>query len=334
MIYSASLSLKLIKHIRASRSRDNGKFPFVLMLEPLFACNLQCQGCGRIKEYAGQLSETLSREQCLEAAAQAGAPIVSVTGGEPLLHPDIDGIVEGLLQQGYFVYLCSNGLLMEDFLTRMQPHPGLSLVIHIDGTKQTHNRMTGRKDAFDAAMGAIVKAKQLGYAVRTNTTVYSQSSPNEIAALFGQLKKAGTDGIMVSPAFSYGHIKDDLFLDQNHAHAVFGQIYEKMGRIRLYNTPLYWEFLCGRRDLQCIPWSTPTVNPVGWKSPCYLITDAHFDSYEALMKKTPWEKYGKGRDPRCANCMMHCGYEASSIAGKKSFADMLKLAKWNIMGRA
>ncbi len=329
MIYSAKLSTRLIKHIRAGR---NKRFPLVLMLEPLFKCNLKCKGCGRIKEYKDIISATLDREQCLDAASQANAPIVSITGGEPLLHPDIKGIVEGLLAKGYFVYLCSNGLLMEDFLDCIQPNPALSLVIHIDGMKDTHNRMAGSPDVFDAAVSAIRKAKSLGHAVRTNTTIYN-STTGDIAALFKMLEKIGSDGIMVSPAFSYGEVKQDIFLRRERANQLFSQIYGKLGKIRLYNTPLYWEFLCGRRNLSCIPWSTPTVNPKGWKSPCYLITDTHYQTYGQLMENTPWENYGWGKDVRCDNCMMHCGFEASSIAGKKSMLDLVKLAKWNLTGR-
>jgi len=333
LIYSAKLSAKLIKHIRGNLARGNKRFPLVLMLEPLFKCNLKCKGCGRIKEYGGLLTATLDKEQCLDAASQAEAPIVSVTGGEPLLHPDIKGIVEGLLGAGYFVYLCSNGLLMEDFVKDIQPHPGLSLVIHIDGMRDTHNRMAGRDDVFDTAIAAIRKAKKLGFAVRTNTTIYSGSSTDDLLALFSLLKSIGTDGIMVSPAFSYGEVKEDIFLKRNQVNRVFAKIYEGLDGIRLYNTPIYWEFLSGKRELSCIPWSTPTVNPKGWKSPCYLITDAHFKSYAELMENTSWENYGRGNDRRCDNCMMHCGYEASSIVGKKSFSDLLKLVKWNLTGR-
>ncbi|MGM0365307.1 MAG: adenosyl-hopene transferase HpnH [Actinomycetota bacterium] len=333
MIYSAKLSAKLISHIRTNRARKNSRFPFVLMLEPLFRCNLKCRGCGRIKEYGNMLQATLSREQCLDAAAQANAPIVSVTGGEPLLHPDIKGIVEGLLGKGYFVYLCSNGLLMEDFLDSIEPHPALSLVIHIDGMRETHSRMVGREDTFDAAVAAIRKAKKMGFGVRTNTTVYSGSDTDDILGLFSLLKNIGTDGIMVSPAFSYGEVKEDIFLQRRQANRIFSKIYAGLDGIRLYNTPIYWEFLCGKRDLSCVPWSTPTVNPKGWKSPCYLITDNHFNSYGKLMENTPWQKYGRGNDARCDNCMMHCGYEASSVAGKKSFSDLVKLAKWNLTGR-
>lgn len=333
MIYSARLSLRLLSHIRRNLAAGNSKFPFVLMLEPLFKCNLKCAGCGRVKEYKDIFDQTMDLEQCLDAARQAGAPIVSVTGGEPLLHPQAKQIVEGLLKEGYFVYLCSNGLLMEDFLDTIEPDAGLSLVIHLDGLKETHNKMAGNINVFDAAVSAIKKAKKLGFAVRTNTTVYNHSSPQEINSLFDLLKEIGTDGVMVSPAFSYQEVDHDLFLPREKTFKAFQEIYGNLDSVRLYNTPLYWDFLQGRRELECVPWGNPTVNPRGWKSPCYLITDSHYPSYREMIENTDWHKYGRGRDPRCENCMVHSGYEASSILGQKSFADLLKLAKWNFTGR-
>ncbi len=331
MIYSAKLSSRLIRHMRANRARE--KFPFVLMLEPLFKCNLNCRGCGKIKEYKDILDRTLSAEECLDMAKQAGAPIVSVTGGEPLLHPEIKKIVEGLLDNKYFVYLCSNGLLLEDFLDEIKPDPALSLVVHLDGMAASHNRMAAKKGVFQKAVSAIRKAKRLNYQVRTNTTIYQDTDPAEILELFRMLKSIGTDGIMVSPAFSYGEVKEEVFMERKQVNRIFSKIYSNLDGITLYNTPIYWEFLSGKRELKCTPWANPTVNPRGWKSPCYLITDAHYPTYRDFIENTEWEKYGRGKDPRCENCMVHCGYEASSVMGKKNFGDLLKLAKWNITGR-
>lgn len=317
--------------MRANRARE--KFPFVLMLEPLFKCNLNCRGCGKIKEYKDILDRTLSADECLDMAEQSGAPIVSVTGGEPLLHPEIKKIVTGLLDNKYFVYLCSNGLLLEDFLDGIKPDPALSLVVHLDGMAASHNHMAGKKGVFQKAVSAIRKAKKLNYQVRTNTTIYQDTDPGEMLELFRMLKDIGTDGIMVSPAFSYGEVKEEVFLERKQVHRIFSEIYSNLDGITLYNTPIYWEFLSGKRELECTPWANPTVNPRGWKSPCYLITDAHYPTYRDFIENTEWEKYGRGKDPRCENCMVHCGYEASSILGKKNFGDLLKLAKWNITGR-
>jgi hopanoid biosynthesis associated radical SAM protein HpnH len=334
VIYSLDLSKTLIKHIYRNNRKKNKYIPFVLMLEPLFKCNLACSGCGRIREYKDVLDRKLTREECIEAAVQAGAPIVSITGGEPLLHPEMKQIIRSLLASGYFVYLCTNGLLLEDFLDEIAPHPDLSLVIHLDGMAETHNHFAKKPDVFEKAVRAIKKAKKLGFNIRSNTTIYKDTDVEEIRQLFSLLKEIGTDGVMVSPAFSYEVLGGDDFLSRQQVFKVFTDIYNNLNGTRLYNTPVYWDFLKGQKELQCIPWSTPTYNIKGWKSPCYLLTDDHYQTYREMIDRTEWEKYGTGKDPRCSNCMAHCGYEASSIQGKKNFKDILKLAKWNMTGRS
>jgi len=333
LIYSPGLSAALIKHMYRNKRRGNKYVPFVLMLEPLFKCNLACSGCGKIREYRDMLDRMMSVEECMEAVRQAEAPIVSITGGEPLLHPQIKEITGRLIDNGYFVYLCTNGLLLEDFLDDIEPHPRLSLVIHLDGMAGTHDHFAGKKGVFEKAVRAIKKAKRLGFNVRSNTTIYSDTDVGEINELFGLLKEIGTDGVLVSPAFSYEVLKEDSFLAREQIFEVFQEIYRGLAGIRLYNTPIYWDFLQGKRKLKCIPWSTPTYNLKGWKSPCYLITDTHYPDYKEMLENTDWERYGTGRDPRCRNCMAHCGYEASSIQGKKNIKDMLRLVKWNFTGR-
>lgn len=334
MIYSFKLSWRLASYITLNLMKKKEKFPFVLMMEPLFKCNLSCSGCGRIREYKDILNKVLSVEECMDAARQAQAPVVSITGGEPLLHPEIKEIISNLISENFFVYLCTNGLLLEDFLDEIKPHCRLSIVVHLDGMSKTHDSIAGRKDIFYKAIKGIKKAKKMNFSVRTNTTIYKNTDVEEISDLFGLLKKIGTDGIMVSPAFSYEILSKDSFLSRNVANRVFERIYTNLNGSRLYNTPLYWEFLRGKRDLQCIPWANPTVNPGGWKSPCYLITDKHYTSFKEMMEETDWDNYGVGKDPRCKNCMVHCGYEASSILGSINLADLLKVAWWNITGRS
>ncbi len=334
MIYSLDLSKTLIKHIYRNNRKRNKYIPFVLMLEPLFKCNLACSGCGRIREYKDVLDSKLTKEECMEAVVQAGAPIVSITGGEPLLHPEIKHIIRSLLNSGYFVYLCTNGLLLEDFLDEIDPNPRLSLVIHLDGMAETHNHFVKKPDVFEKAVRAIKKAKKLGFNVRSNTTIYKDTDVEEIRQLFSLLKEVGTDGVMVSPAFSYEVLGGNDFLSRQQVFKVFTDIYNNLNGTRLYNTPVYWDFLKGQKELQCIPWSTPTYNIKGWKSPCYLLTDDHYQTYREMIDRTEWGKYGTGKDPRCSNCMAHCGYEASSIQGKKNFRDIFNLAKWNFTGRS
>ncbi len=307
--------------------------PFVLMMEPILRCNLACSGCGRIREYRDVLDKTLTLEECMDAAKQAGAPIVSITGGEPLLHPEIKKITRSLLSEGYFVYLCTNALLLEDFLDGIEPDPRLSIVVHLDGMAGTHDFFARKKNVFETAIRAMKKAKSMGYSVRTNTTVYKNSDAAEILELFSLLKEIKIDGVMVSPAFSYEVLSEESFLDREAIHSVFKDIYQGLDGSRLYNTPVYWDFLTGKKDLKCVPWANPTFNLKGWKSPCYLITDKHYGSYRQMLEETNWESYGVDRDPRCSNCMAHCGYEASSVLGKKSLPDLLKLARWNITGR-
>jgi len=335
MIYSAKLSAKILKHIISSRYKGNYKFPLVLMLEPLFKCNLNCSGCGRIREYRDILDAKLSLEQCIEAADQANAPVISITGGEPLLHPQITDIINELLKRKYFVYLCTNGVLLDGFLDDIKPKNEFSIVVHLDGQSETHDSSVHSKNVFDSALKGIKKAVKLNFKVRTNTTVYSHTDIKEISGLFSNLMNIGTQGVIVSPAFSYAGIDDEhnkLFLDRQKSYEKFEQLYNNLDGTRVYNTPLYWELLRGKRNLQCIPWANPTFNPKGWKSPCYLITDTHYPAYDEFLKNTPWEKYGAGKDIRCKNCLMHSGFEASAILSMK-ITDLIKIIKWNFTGK-
>ncbi len=333
MIYSFDLSFNLIKHIVSNSVRKNKFTPFVLMMEPIFKCNLACSGCGKIREYRDVIDKYLTLDECMNGARQAGAPIVSITGGEPLLHPEIKKITQSLLSEGYFVYLCTNALLLEDFMDEIKPDPRLSFVVHLDGMAGTHDFFARKKDVFDTAIRGIKKAKSMGFNVRTNTSIYKNSDVTEITELFSLLKEIKIDGILVTPAFSYEVLGEDSFLNREEIYKIFKEIYLGLNGSRLYNTPVYWDFLTGKRDLECVPWANPTFNIKGWKSPCYLITDKHYSSYSQMLEETDWESYGVGKDPRCTNCMAHCGYEASSVQGKKSLYDLYKLARWNFTGR-
>jgi len=314
MGFPRQLSISLSGYLLKNKIRGVRRFPLVLMLEPLFRCNLQCAGCGRIREYRDILDKTLSLEECLAAVREAGAPVVSITGGEPLLHPQIDAIINGIVQQKRFVNLCTNGLLLERSLERFKPDPHLFLVLHLDGLAETHDKIAGRKGVFETAISAIRSARKKGFQVLINTTIYRQSNIEEIRKLFRLLAGIPVTGIMVAPAFNYEAVKEDNFLSRGEIAHVFLPVYEMRKEVPFFNTPLYLEFLAGKLDLKCTPWSTPTRNPKGWKMPCYLITDGHFATFRELMEKTDWSKYGAGNDPRCANCMVHCGFEASALS--------------------
>jgi len=241
--------------------------------------------------------------------------VVSIAGGEPLMHPDIDRIVEGIVRQKRFVYLCTNALLMKRALTSLDPSPYLSFVVHLDGLREAHDRSVGRQGVYDVAVGAIRLARRAGFRVCTNTTLYNGVQPREFQALFGMLTKMGVEGIMVSPGFQFEEVAaKDIFLARQQAIEFFQSIFEGCRNgTRFYNNPLYLDFLQGKRHYQCTPWTVPTRTPLGWRQPCYLIADQHVGTFAELMGGTRWHSYGFGRDPRCASCMMHCGYEGAAI---------------------
>jgi len=333
MAFPLGLSLSIGAYIARKKLQGRKRFPLVLMLEPTFRCNLTCAGCGRIREDRAIGSRMLSVEECLAAVEEAGAPVVSIAGGEPLLHPRIADIVEGILARKRFVYLCTNGIALQKSLGLFRPNPRFSFVFHLDGMAATHDRIVERTGVFDTAIAGIKAAKQAGFQVRTNTTFYKGSDPSEMVELFDLLMRLGVDGMMVAPAFSYQVVDASIFLSREEAKSFFQPIYEQRRRFPFHHSPIYLEFLAGRRNLKCAPWSTPTRNPKGWKKPCYLLTDGYWDSFEQLMQETPWEKYGVGNDPRCANCMVHSGFEVSAVeAVGKSLPDLLRAASWALMG--
>lgn len=333
MGFSRQLTLSLTKYLIGNKFQGRVRFPLVLMLEPTFRCNLACSGCGRIREYRDVLDRELSLAECLGAVEEAGPPVVSITGGEPLLHPEIGQMVARIVEGGRFVHLCTNGLLLESSLGEFQPSPYLSFVLHLDGLAGWHDRFAGREGAFDTAIAAMRAAKRAGFRVLVNTTIYKGTDLGEVEQLFILLSGIPIDGIMVAPAFGYQAVGSDLFMERKEAIAALQPIYGLRRRFRFYNTPIYLEFLAGKRELECVPWSTPTRNHKGWKRPCYLITDGHCASFRELMEETPWEQYGVGNDPRCANCMVHCGFEASAVAAATSSpSDLWRTLKWTLLG--
>jgi hopanoid biosynthesis associated radical SAM protein HpnH len=284
------------------------------MLEPTLRCNLACAGCGRIRELKDSPNHSLSATECLSAVAEAGAPMVSVTGGEPLLHPDIVTIVDQILAGGRGVTLCTNGLLLEDSLDGFHPDPYLSFVVHLDGLAKTHDRYAGREGVFATALDAISAAKRRGFRVMVNTTLYKETDVAETVQLLELMARVPVDGIMIAPAFSFEEVDADLCLTRSEAISRFDPIFGLRNRIPFSNTPLYLEFLAGKREMACIPWSTPTRNPRGWRQPCYLLADDYCPSFQALMEGTNWEAFGAGNDPRCAHCMVHSGHDAAALS--------------------
>jgi len=336
MRFPLSLTTSLAGYILKKKlfSNGNGRFPLVLMLEPLHACNLTCTGCGRIREYQETITQTISVEQCLQAVDECGAPIVSICGGEPMIYPPLGTLVEKLLGRKKHIYLCTNGMFIEKRLAEFRPTSRFFFNVHLDGLEKTHDMCVERQGVFQAAVAGIKAAKRAGFQVCTNTTIYKETDMHEIAALFESLKELGLNGHMISPAYSYQAVNTkEIFMGRQDIMEKFREAEKLLKRYRLNTSPIYMEFLTGRRHLTCTAWGNPTYNPRGWKAPCYLITDGHSKTFREFIEDTPWEKYGYGKDPRCEHCMVHCGYEPSAALGvNRKFGDTWKMLAWTLRG--
>ena len=300
------------------------------MLEPTHQCNLSCQGCGRIQEYRETVGQTLTLEECLEAVEESGVPVVTITGGEPLLYPPIFELVQELVHLRKHIYLCSNGILLEKSLPRLPHSDHLALSIHLDGLASTHDRLLGRPGLFHLVIKAIKAAKAQGHRVCTNTSIYKATDPREIEILLSYLGHIGVDGLLVSPAYSFAGVDDELFMSREEIKDKFTRLTGNGNRFKFFSTPLYLSFLRGERDYECTPWANPTRNPLGWRSPCYQIVDNHYPSFQEMMAHTNWESYGVGRDPRCAQCMMHSGFEPTVVRQMSGLADFWTMFRWNL----
>jgi hopanoid biosynthesis associated radical SAM protein HpnH len=338
MRFPLSLTTSMATYIARKKISRTKRFPLVLMLEPLHACNLTCTGCGRIREYTETIKEKLSVEECLASVDECGAPIVSICGGEPLIYPDLGRLVRGILKRRKNIYLCTNGMFIRKRLHEFRPTKRFFFNVHLDGMEKTHDLAVERSGVFRAAVEGIKAAKAAGFMVCTNTTVYKETNLDEIDELFALLTGLGVDGFMLSPAYGYVAVHKtnpkgaaEIFMTRDDIHAKFKEAEKLLKKYRLASSPIYLEFLSGKRELTCTAWGNPTRNVRGWKGPCYLITDEHHNSFQDLMEKTPWENYGRGKDPRCEHCMVHCGYEPSAALGvNKRLGDTLKMLKWQM----
>lgn len=330
MRFPLKQTLKISSYIRKQKGCGKIRFPLVLMLEPLFACNFSCSGCGRIKEYKDSMKDELSLQSALKAVDDANAPVVSICGGEPLLYTKLNELLEGTLKRGKVTYLCTNGWLLSKKIDDMKPHPLLNINVHIDGLANTHDLIVERKGAFDRAIDGVIAAKKKGFTVCTNTTVYVETDVREVIALVDLLEDIGIDGILISPGFDYEDVQNrDLFLKRERITEKFRNLNAIRKSKKLWTTPLFFDYLEGKRDFNCTPWGNVTYNPKGWKSPCYLITDKHFENFTDFIDDTQWSSYGKGSDQRCNNCMAHCGIEPTvALQAASSFKDGLRMAMW------
>jgi hopanoid biosynthesis associated radical SAM protein HpnH len=291
-------------------------FPVVLMLEPLMRCNLACAGCGKIQYPAHILKQELTPEECFRAVDECGAPMVSIPGGEPLMHPRIVEIVEGILARKKYVYLCTNGLLLKEKLDQFKPSKYFSFVVHMDGQREHHDFSVCREGTYDKAVEAIRLALQRGFRVTTNTTLFEGADSRSVRQFFSEMMELGVEGLMLSPGYTYDKAPDqEHFLSRKKTRRLFREILSNREKKWKFNmSPLFLEFLMGRREYKCTPWGMPTYNIFGWQKPCCLLQDGYADTFEELIRETTWEHYGyESGNPKCANCMVHSGYEASAV---------------------
>jgi MoaA/NifB/PqqE/SkfB family radical SAM enzyme len=391
MRFPFALSAKIAGHIIKHKLRRTPRFAMVLQLEPLHTCNLTCTGCGRIREYSTSLKDMVPLEKCLAAAEECEAPMVSICGGEPLIYPKIEELVNGLLRQGRIVYVCTNGVFMrkkiKDYLasvydaeteTKLKRLLAENLIsekdaetirtaspsakkpviaptewmywnVHVDGLEYTHDLIVEREGVFKECVAAIKMAKIAGYQVATNTTVYRETDARDIELMFQFFSWLGCDGHTISPGYDYDAAKKDMaarlgkdpkefFLTREMTRRKFAKILDWGKAFTIFGTPVYQEFLAGKRELTCTAWAIPTYNIRGWKAPCYLMTDGHYPGYQEMLDKVNWDKYGvvdgQARDPRCENCMVHCGYDPSGALGTNyQRGDNWKNFKYNFWPR-
>jgi hopanoid biosynthesis associated radical SAM protein HpnH len=304
------------RYVMRQRLAGRDRYPLVLMLEPLFRCNLSCTGCGKIQYPAALLKRQLGVGECLAASDECGAPVVSIAGGEPLLHPEMPAIAQGLISRGRFVYLCTNALLLERKLDDYKPDTHLSFSVHLDGPHAEHDRSVSREGVYDVAVQAIQAAVARGFRVTTNTTLFDGADPERMRGFFDEMMALGVEGMMISPGYSYDKAPDqDHFLRRERSHRLFARMLESPRKGWQFNqSPLFLQFLMGKRDFECTPWGNPTYNVFGWQRPCYLLQDGYARTFRELMEETDWSRYGRASgNPRCRDCMVHCGFEPSAV---------------------
>ncbi|MEM6487738.1 MAG: adenosyl-hopene transferase HpnH [Pseudomonadota bacterium] len=323
--------LRVAGYIIAQKLRGNRRYPLVLMLEPLFKCNLACPGCGKIDYPELILRRRLSPEECWAAAEECGAPMVAIPGGEPLIHKEIGEIVRGLVERKFYVSLCTNALLLEKKLKLFKPSPYLFFSVHLDGLKEHHDKAVAQKGVYDRAVKAIKAAQDKGFKVNVNATIFEGYPADELADYLDTCTALGV-GISISPGFAYERAPDQAhFLNRQRTKKFFREVF-KIGKQRgskwtLSHSPIFLDFLLGNQEMRCTPWGMPTRNVFGWQKPCYLLGEGYAQSYQELMETTDWDTYGTGNYEKCADCMAHCGYEPT--AANVAFANpwrMLKLA--------
>jgi hopanoid biosynthesis associated radical SAM protein HpnH len=309
-------ALRVGAYVVRQHLRGRKRYPLVLMLEPLFRCNLACAGCGKIDYPAEILNQRLPLADCLQAVEECGAPVVAIAGGEPLLHREMPQIVEAILARGKFVYLCTNALLMQKKLYQYKPHRNFAWDVHLDGDQEMHDRAVSQDGTYQRAVAAIKAAKAARFRVCINTTLFDGADPDRVASFLDEMTASGVDGLMISPGYAYERAPDQAhFLNRRKAKQLFRDIFRRgHGHGWRFNqSSLFLDFLAGNQVYRCTPWGKPTRNVFGWQRPCYLLGEGYAKSFAELMETTDWDSYGTGNYEKCADCMVHSGYEATAV---------------------
>jgi hopanoid biosynthesis associated radical SAM protein HpnH len=333
MRFPLHITTDTIQHQVKHAFRGNKRYPFVLMLEPLYTCNLACIGCA-VERHTGKLSDRLPLASCLEAVETSGAPVVSICGGEPTIYPELKELVAGIIGKKRHIYLCTNGLLLDERVYgTIEPHKRLMINVHLDGMRETHDKVCDREGVFDKAVEMIRQGVKLGHHMMANMTVFKETDVQEVEEVCELLTGLGAEGILVTPGYQYESVEAEIFMTRQETHKKFRRILEISKKYRLTSTPMFLEFAAGLRDYKCSPWSTVTFTPRGWKGPCYLIGKKYTFSWDEFWNQTDWSYWESRQDNLCQNCAMHSGFEASVVKElPKSPMDMFRLAAWNFLG--
>ena len=325
------ITTDMIKCQMRNALKGNKRYPYVLMLEPLYTCNLACIGCS-IERHTGKLKDRLPVEKCLQAVDDSGAPGVSLCGGEPTIYPELKELIEGIIDRKRHIYLCTNALLLDKkVFDKIQPHKRLTVNVHLDGLRDTHDYVCAKEGVFDKAIEMIRESKERGYHVMVNTTVFKETDIDEVEKLCELLKEIGIDGQLLSPGYQYETVDRDIFLTREDTESKFKKVLGFAKRYRLTSTPMFLEFAAGLRNYDCSPWSTVTYTPLGWKGPCYLIGKKHYDTWDEFWNETDWTYWESRQDEMCQNCSMHSGFEASVVRNLGSSPkDMVRMAAWHL----
>jgi hopanoid biosynthesis associated radical SAM protein HpnH len=321
----------MVKHGFRNAVKGNRRYPYVLMLEPLYTCNLACLGCS-IERHTGKLKDRMPVADCLQAVEESCAPTVSICGGEPTLYPELPELLQGIIERNRHIFLCTNALLLDEKLFgKVEPNKRLTVNVHLDGLQETHDYVCARDGVYTKAIEMIREAKRLGYHTTTNTTVFKETDIDEVEELCRLLSEIPVDGMLISPGYQYESVDSDIFLTRRDTEMKFQKVLDIARRYRVTSTPMFLEFAAGLREYDCSPWSTVTRTPLGWKGPCYLIGKEYHETWDEFWNGTDWEYWESRTDSLCQNCSMHSGFEASVVRNlHKSPRDMMRMAAWHL----